>query len=238
MAKNKQKSKTQSSEIKTPWAVIIGIGLIAVLVVVVLIQVGRPDTAAEAEIGDLLPEGIERGVDQAGLAYIGAPNAPVNIKLYEDYGCPNCKNFYLNVEEELVNEQVANGNVRLTIHPVAFVNVQSGPAAEAAECALEQGAFWEYRHLLFVNQGVMSFTRNNLVNLAEAAGLDRAQFSSCYDQGKYSGLIVEKTLQAQAEGLSGTPAINVGGQLYEGLRPYDSNDPDVPGIKQLIEAEM
>lgn len=238
MAKNKSKSKADSDRTKTPWAVIIGIGLIAVLVVVVLIQLGRQNAAPELVLDDLYPTDIERGVDATGLAYLGDPEAPVEIKLYEDYGCPNCKNFYLGVEEDLVNEFVADGTVVLTIHPVAFVNVQSAPAAEAIECALEQDGYWEYRHMLFINQGVTSFTRDNLVTFAEAAGLDSAQFSSCYDQGKYSATVLENTLQAQSEGVTGTPSINIEGSLYEGLRPFDSSDPDTLGLKQLIEAEL
>jgi protein-disulfide isomerase len=238
VAKKTQTPKKNPETTKTPWTVIIGIGLIAVLVVVVLIQVGRPSPIDVVSLQDLYPPGIEKGINGSGLPFMGDPDAPVKMKLYEDYGCPNCKNFYLGVEEDLVNEFVSAGMVVLTIHPLAFVNVQSGPAAEAIQCAQEQDGFWEYRHLLFINQGVTSFTRDNLITFAEAAGLDQAQFSSCYDQGKYAPLVLEKTLQAQAEGISGTPAMLIGGNLYEGLRPFDSTNPDTPGIKQLIEGEL
>lgn len=230
-----KKKATPKKQEKTPLAIYIGIVVIAVLVVLVLIQISRPKIQDTGEIGAVLPDGVSNGITPEGMPYAGALDNPVRIVLYEDYGCHNCKAFYENFEGELIDQYVANGSVTLQVHPVAFVNNQSLPGAEAALCALEQGKFWEYRHLLFLNQGINPFTRDNLVAFAQTAGLDQAAFTGCYDQGKYANQVKTNTSDAQNSGVQGTPSFLIGTQLIEGVLAFDSPDPERPGLKQLID---
>lgn len=229
-----KKNKTSTHQ-KTPGVVIIGMVVIAVLVVIVLIQIGRPDGPNLSSLGEVLPENTTSGVTEDAIAYIGDQNAPVHITLYEDLACHNCKSFYTDTEDEFIQKYISGGEVVLYIYPVAFVNAQSIPAAEAFECALDQGKNWEYRRLLFLNQGVLPFTRDNLISFAETAGLDKSEFSSCYDQGKYSTKVRNQTLDAQQRGVTGTPTFDIEGNLFEGLRPLVSNNPDIPGLTQIID---
>jgi protein-disulfide isomerase len=229
----KSKTKSKATE-KTPFLVYIGIGLIAVLVVVALIQVGKPVTNNSSP--EEILSGVEQGINDQGFPYLGSQNAPVEIILYEDYGCHNCKSFFETTEPDLLEEFVANGDIRLQIHPIAFVNNQSKPGAEAALCALEQGKYWEYRHQLFTNQGVRPFTRTNLVSFAQITGLETDVFASCYDQGKYSSQVRAWTEAAKTAGVRGTPSFLIGGKLYEGVLSIDSTNPDQPGIRQILAA--
>jgi protein-disulfide isomerase len=232
--KQKKKGSPKKQE-KTPVALYIGIFIVAVLVVLVLIQVGRPKIENVGEVGPILPDGVSSGTTDNGMPFAGSLDSPVQVVLYEDYGCHNCKSFYENFEAELIDQYVANGNISLLIHPIAFVNAQSLPGAEAAFCALDQGKFWEYRHLLFLNQGIVPFTRDNLVTFAQTVGMDQAAFSSCYDQGKYVSLVRNNTSEAQNAGVRGTPSFLIGSQMIEGVLAFDSSDPEQPGLKQLID---
>lgn len=222
---------------QTPWLVFIGVAILAVLVVVALVQIGRPNVPQPdlTELAQLL-DGIASGVTDGGLAYLGDPNAPIQIIEFEDFGCENCKTFYDSIEHTLVDAYIKTGEAVLFSYPVAFVNSQSLPGAEAAECALQQGKFWEFRHLLFLNQGVIPFTRTNLVSFAQAAGLDTTQFSSCYDLSNTRTIVQNRTRDAQTRGVTGTPTFDISGVLYQGVRPFDSTDPLVPGFKQIIES--
>lgn len=237
MPKQNSRKKSKQTVIKQPpIAVLIGIGIIAVIVVFALIQIGRPSVPAGAVLDLGVMGQAESGLTSDGLPYLGNPNASIVIVQYEDFGCHNCKTFAESIEPSLVEQYVIDGSVLLINHPVAFVNQQSKPAAEAAECALKLDRFWEYRHLLFQNQGVVPFSRDNLVNFATQAGMNSAEFSNCYDQKLYEGVVIDRTLDAQRRGVTGTPTFEINGALYTGVTPIDSSNPDRPGFKQIIAA--
>jgi protein-disulfide isomerase len=233
---SRRKSKQKTKGI--PYLLYAGVGLVAVLVVYALIQVGRP----EAPSGDVaaagLDPGIPRGVTAEGLHYLGSSDAEVTIREYEDFGCHNCRAFAGSVEPKLIDEYITSGKVRLVSFPVAFVNSQSLPGAEAAACAAEQDKFWEYRYLLFANQGISAFDRTNLIAFAGAAGLDMDSFASCLDEDRYLSSITDQTRLAQRFGINGTPTFEIGGSRYEGLLPFDSSDPQNLGMVQIIERTL
>jgi protein-disulfide isomerase len=221
VAKKGYKAVKSGSKDRTPIALIVGIVVIAILVVLVLIQVGKPKVPAAGASDPSIPAGIATGLTPDGLATLGSSDAAVKVTIFEDYGCHNCKAFYDNYEADFIDQFIATGDVQLISYPVAFVNYQ------------EQ--FWSYRHLLFINQGITPFTRDNLVDFAKTAGLNSGNFSSCYDQGKYKSQVRERTDQAFTLGVKGTPTFNIGGNLVEGVLPVDSMDPASPSLKQLID---
>jgi protein-disulfide isomerase len=169
---------------------------------------------------------------------LGSSDAPVTIREYEDFGCHNCRAFAGNVEPDLIDDYISTGKVRLVSFPVAFVNSQSLPGAEAAACAAEQDGFWEYRHLLFANQGISAFNRTNLVAFAGVAGLDLDSFAACLDGDRYLSSVTNQSRLAQRFGVNGTPTFEIGGSRYEGLLSYDSGDPENPGMVQIIESAL
>lgn len=205
------------------------------MVVLALIVAGQPKPLSDGA-GQPGPDPqIPRGITQDGFPYLGNPEAPLTIREYEDFGCHNCRDFAIEVEPLLIDQYVAAGQVRLISNPVAFVNAQSIPAAEAAACAAEQAKYWEYRHVLFANQGVVAFNRNNLIDFADQAGLDGESFTNCIGLRRYQSLVEHRTRSAQAAGVSGTPTFDIGEERFVGYMPFDSNDPTRPGIVQLME---
>lgn len=214
---------------------VIGItSFIALVVVAVLVYSNKPRQTPTGQLA--LLEELESGTTAEGLPYIGSSDAPVTMLIYEDLGCPNCKNFYENVEPRVLEDFVKDGEVRIAVYTLAFVNNQSLPGAEGAACALEQGYFWEYRDTLFNNQGVRRFNRENLIAFAEELGMDTGAFSECYDLGTHTQSIIQRSQTAYDFGITGTPTSEIAGVRYVGVVPYDRTDP--PGIRLILEAAL
>ncbi|EKE06013.1 MAG: hypothetical protein ACD_19C00120G0002 [uncultured bacterium] len=103
----------------------------------------------------------------------------------------------------------------LSFHP----NAQK--AAEAAECASEQGKFWEYHDTLFDNQQ-NGFSITNFKQWAKDLNLNTSKFNDCLDTGKYASKVQADEADGQNRGVNGTPATFVNGQLISGAVPYES----------------
>jgi protein-disulfide isomerase len=123
--------------------------------------------------------------------------------------------------------------VRFGYWDMAFLGPESKSAAEASECADEQGKFWEYHDKLFVshageNQG--AFNKDNLKKFAADLKLDTAKFNTCLDSGKYASVVENETAYAQSMGVESTPAFLVNGQPLVGAQPFEA-------FQQAIESE-
>ncbi len=110
------------------------------------------------------------------------------------------------------------GKVRFAFRHFAFIGQESSWAAEASECANEQGRFWDYYDKLFEEQAgenVGAFSKENLKRFAAELGLDTEQFNQCLDSGKYQEKVRQETLEGKRAGVRGTPTLFVNGQLIE-----------------------
>ncbi len=88
-------------------------------------------------------------------------------------------------------------------------------AAEAAECANEQGKFWEYHDKLFAvwrGENVGTYTKANLKKYAVELNLDTATFNQCVDDDKYASLVQDHLTEALQLGLPGTPSFLLDGR--------------------------
>jgi protein-disulfide isomerase len=116
----------------------------------------------------------------------------------------------------------------------AFLGPESQSAAEAAECAADQDAFWEYHDLLFESQSGENrgaFSNDNLKAFAEQLDLETGQFNECLDSGKYATLVQNETTAARQLGVQSTPAFVINGQAVIGAQPFDV-------FQQVIEQEL
>jgi len=102
--------------------------------------------------------------------------------------------------------------------PLGF-HQKAQKAAEAAECAREQGKFWEYHDTMFGNQQALE--PDNLKKYATDVGLKAEQFNACLDSGKYAEAVQADMKDGQAIGVSGTPAFFVNGRFVSGALPYE-----------------
>jgi protein-disulfide isomerase len=119
---------------------------------------------------------------------------------------------------------VDTGKVRFGYFNFAILGNESQWAAEAAECASDQDAYWEYHDYLFShqngeNQG--AFSQENLKGFAADMGLDTATFNTCLDSGKYTQLIINQSNIAHQLGVSSTPTFALNGQGIVGALSFD-----------------
>ena len=99
------------------------------------------------------------------------------------------------------------------IHPQAFV------AAQAANCAREQGKFWEYHDKLFANQSALQ--PEFLKKYAADTGLDTAKFNQCLDTSKYEARVQEALGAGGRLGITSTPTLFVNGRMINGAQPIE-----------------
>jgi protein-disulfide isomerase len=150
---------------------------------------------------------------------LGEANAPVEVIIFGDYQCPFCERLYQETEKQLREEYVKTGKVKMVYrdYPLSF-HPAAQPAAEAAECAGDQGKYWQYHDALFERQATI--TTLDYVGLAAELGLDKAAFKSCVDTHKFAAEIADDLADGTAAGVDGTPASFINGQLVSGAVPY------------------
>jgi len=152
------------------------------------------------------------------------------IVLFEDYQCPYCRKFFTEVESKLYEEFIKVGKVKLIVKNFPILGPESYKAALAAECASEQGKFWEYRQMLYDNQfgqNLGVFSDKNLIKFAKNLNLNEELFSQCLLNEKYKNKIEEERNIGFSLKISGTPAFWINGEVYVGFLNYDK-------IKELI----
>ncbi|MCS6909030.1 MAG: DsbA family protein [Anaerolineales bacterium] len=121
------------------------------------------------------------------------------------------------IKEEYIN---AGKSVRLEFRHFIVIDGNRGGnesrrAAEASECAREQGRFWQYHAILFANaggEGAGNFRDARLKAFAERLGLDQGQFNSCLDSGRYAAAVREDEALARSLGVDRTPTVFINGQ--------------------------
>lgn len=121
----------------------------------------------------------------------------------------------MSVLPSIEEEFVSTGQVMVQSRPIATQGEESVLAAQAAECANEQGQFWEFHDTLYANQrggNKGAFSPENLKRFAEALGLDTAAFDSCLDSGRYASKVREDTEKARQMGVNAVPTIFVNGR--------------------------
>src|SRR5690606_1377779 len=121
------------------------------------------------------------------------------------------------------DEFVASGQVRWTYVPVTLGFPGGREGARAAECAAEQGRFWEMHDLLYENQNEWKESRS--LELAGAyggrIGLDPGGFASCYREDRGAGRTTVNNAAAQALRVRATPSFFLNGRLVEGALPAE-----------------
>lgn len=149
---------------------------------------------------------------------LGHPDAPVVVEVWEDFQCPFCQRFTLQVKPAIVSEFVESGDARLVFRSLAFLGEESRWAAVAASLAAEQNGFWPFHDYLFANlhgENVGSFDLDRLLEAAEASGLDMARFRSGMQldaaRERFVSIEAEARRDAGALGISATPTVVVNG---------------------------
>jgi protein-disulfide isomerase len=149
----------------------------------------------------------------------GLDSAPITIVEFSDFQCSYCRKFSRETLPRLEAEYIAAGKVRLVYRHLVVLGPASQRAAEAAECAGEQGRFWAFHDALFEGAG-----RLPAVEHLPGMGLDVAAFETCLRSGRHRERIARDTAMATAAGATGTPTCLVYDKLLIGAHPFDVFD--------------
>ena len=114
------------------------------------------------------------------------------------------------------------GIVRFGLVHFVVLGPQAQLAAEASECASEQGSFWEYHDTIFANHGAFSLNEENLKMYASNLGLDSSTFNQCLESRKFSNLVQSDSNMAAGLGMRSTPSFLINGYQLIGAQPYES----------------
>ncbi|HIH17999.1 MAG: DSBA oxidoreductase [archaeon GW2011_AR6] len=173
-----------------------------------------------------------------GEPSLGNKDAPVQIVEFSDYQCPFCRRAYTQSYSQIKKDYIDTGKVYfvfkdfpLTFHPAAI------PAAEYANCANEQGKYWETHDAIYdeqnkLGQGTIEFGETELKKwVSTVPGINMQKLDACVKSGKYKKEIEQDTAEGIAAGVSGTPTFFINGQALVGAQPYSE-------FQRLIEAEL
>ncbi len=156
---------------------------------------------------------------------MGDEDAQVVIIEYSDFQCPYCQKFYKETEGKIVENYVKTGKVMFIYrHFPLSIHVNAQIAAEAAECAGDQGAFWEMHNKMFESGSGdgSGLARIDLESYAAELGFNLDGFSSCLDSRKYKDKIENDMALGTSQGVRGTPAFLINGGLLSGAQPYNA----------------
>jgi len=155
----------------------------------------------------------------------GSDKAPVTLIEFSDFQCSFCRKFWQTTLPLIKRKYIKTGKVKLVYRHLAILGKHSMAAAQAAECAGEQGRFWEYHDKLFSYASTpLAFTDGKLKGYAKELELKSQPFSQCLDSGKYLKKVEGETAIAAFLGARGTPAFFLNGQLIVGAQPFEVFD--------------
>ena len=182
----------------------------------------------EAPLATQEPEYIRYDIPTQGAYALGPENAPITIVEFSDFQCPFCRRWHEEVYQPLLAAypdkiRLVYRHLPLTsIHPDAF------PAAEAAMCAGEQDAFWQYHDKLFSSE---TLGNEIYTQYAQELSLDTTSFEACMTDHKYQEAVQVDTDFAIDLGIRSTPTFFINGLAVVGAQPLDV-------FKQVIDKEL
>lgn len=182
-------------------------------------------------------EGVRADVSIDDDAVLGDKNAKVTIIEFSDYQCPFCRTFWKETLFQIKSEYINTGKVKFVYrdYPLSF-HPMANPSAQAAECADDQGRYWDMHDKMFSEQdkkgqGTISYTIEDIKRWASEIGLDRSKFNQCLDSGKYKAEVEKDFNDGSASGVSGTPSVFINGRLVVGAQPFAA-------FKAIIDEEL
>jgi Na+/H+ antiporter NhaA len=159
---------------------------------------------------------LSEDVDPARDHVRGSDDAPVTLVEYGDYQCPYCGQAEVVIRE--LHETFGDDLRYVWRHlPLNDVHPNAQLAAEAAEAAAAQGAFWALHDRLLTHQDEL--TPRELGRHAEAIGLDVGRFWEDLHQHVHAERIADDVAGADSSGVAGTPSFFINGRRHEGA--YD-----------------
>lgn len=161
-------------------------------------------------------------LDEARLAAnptLGPDTAKVTITEYGDFGCSSCQAWHNAGILEQIRE-IYGDQFQFVWKDFPVITAQSPQAAEAAQCAFDQGKFWEFHDYLY--ESASSLGVNDLKEYAAKLGLDSETFEQCLDSRQNRAKVELNLTEARGYGFPGTPSFLVNGQKLVGPPSFEA----------------
>jgi len=168
---------------------------------------------------------------------LGKESAPVTIVEYSDFECPYCAGFATVQMPDVRAQLIETGKVQWRFRDFPLPRHEySRFAALVAHCAGEQGKFWEMHDQLFYHHDWAQSRKNPsglFRDFAKQIGLDLDRYNGCVDSQRYAGRIEASRLEAEAAGVTGTPAFFINGHKFDARPTSDALKATVDSLLSL-----
>lgn len=179
------------------------------------ITIEQPAAAAPTSA----PQYVRYKIPTDGFPSLGPANAPITLVEFADFQCPFCRQW----EQETYQPLLAAypGKIRIVYRdfPLTSIHPNAMPAAEAAQCANEQGKFWAFHDKLFSSENLSADVYKQY---AQDLGLDMTKFNDCLTSHKYAQAIQADSDFATNLGINSTPTFFINGLAIIGAQPLSS----------------
>ena len=190
----------------------------------------RPTQALHAFMSELRADADDVRIDlepprtvidvDADDPVFGSAGAAVEIIEFSDFQCPFCQRLTGTLEEL---KAAYGSEIRMVFKDYPLPNhAQAFKAAEAGNCANQQGKFWELHDTMFSRQDELGV--DDLKRYAGELGMDQIAFDTCLDSGRFAAQVNADLREGQQYGVSSTPTVFINGRAVMGAAPYDVFD--------------
>ena len=155
---------------------------------------------------------------------LGSPEATVTVVELGDFGCWACALFHQTTWPAVERDFVRTGRVQWRHVPFIFGLRHGDDGAKAAECAADQGQYWEMHDVLYTRHDEWTKVRNPkdfLHAYASELGLEAEAFETCYKEDHGKERTRRATRAADELDVSGTPTFLINGSRALGALTMD-----------------
>jgi protein-disulfide isomerase len=150
---------------------------------------------------------------------LGPASAAITIIEFSDYECPYCRRWHAEVFPRLM--ETYSGQIRFVYRdfPLSSIHANAEPAAQAANCAGEQGAYWDYNARLF--NARLGLNDKAYRQYASDLSLDTQAFEACLQEGRFASEVKADYDFAANLGVRSTPTFFINGIALVGAQPFE-----------------
>ncbi len=199
------------------------LGLIAVVGIALIVRAASSRPSAPLvmadcggpPLGGVAPQGVTLGPD----------SAPVKITEYADFECPACARLAILTMPDVEQRLIPTGKLQWTWMDFPLPQHANSPLAHvAAECAADQGKFWQMEYALYYHQDDWFADANpegKFLDYARQAGLNTDSLRVCMDQRRPWPRIEANKCSGEKLGINETPTLVVNGRAFPGAPAFD-----------------
>ena len=172
--------------------------------------------------------------------FLGPENAKVVIIEFSDYQCPFCRSFWRGALNQIKSEYIDSGKSVKFVYrdfPLTSLHPMAVKYAEAAECAQDQGRYFEMHDKIFQEQDksgqgtISAYGVDDVKRWALEIGLNGSEFNQCLDSGRYTDEVRQDFEDGSKAGADGTPTVFINGRIVVGSQQFEV-------FKQIIDSEL